>query len=56
MTIGLTKLKDIILHKNNNILNGNRQVGVVIHQYDRFTDLSNKAILRNCPNYHHFLL
>ena len=49
MTIGLTKRKDIILDKNNNILNGNHLVGAVIHQYDRFPDLVNIAILKNCP-------
>ena len=48
MTIGLRKRQDIILDNNNNILNGNRQVGAVIHQYDRFRDLSNIAFLRNC--------
>ena len=49
MTIGLKKREDIILDKNNNILNGNGLVGAVIHQYDRFPDLINIAILKYCP-------
>ena len=49
MTIGLSKRKNIILDKNNNILNGNGLIGAVIHQYDRYPDIVNMAIMKYCP-------
>ena len=49
MAIGSTKRKDIILDKDHNILNGKGHIGAVIHQYDRFSDLSYMAIYKYCP-------
>ena len=48
MTLALTKPENIILDKENNILNFKGEVAAVIHQYDRNHDLTVKVINKYC--------
>ena len=49
MTVALTESKNIILDKDDNILNFKGEVASVIHQYDRKKDIKIKVINKYCP-------
>jgi len=49
ITLGLTNRKNIVLDKNNNILNYNGQIASIIHQYDRHPDIKRIIKEKYCP-------
>ena len=49
LTLGLTKRKNIILDKQNNILNNKGQIASIVHQYDRHPFLKKTIRNKYCP-------
>jgi hypothetical protein len=49
MTIGLTKVENIKLDNDNNILNEDLRVAAVVHQYNRKKDILKILINKYCP-------
>ena len=49
MTIGLTKVENLKLDSNNNILNEELKVAAVVHQYNRQKDILKILINKYCP-------